>query len=39
MGCIKSKQGLSQEDLEFLKERFNLSDKAVNAILVNINKD
>jgi hypothetical protein len=29
----------SAEDLDFLKERFNLSDKAVNQILININKD
>ena len=35
----KDAPSASKEDLEFLKERFNLSDKAVNAILVNINKD
>lgn len=35
----KDAPSASKEDLEFLKERFNLSDKAINAILVNINKD
>jgi hypothetical protein len=35
----KDAPAASSEDLEFLKERFNLSDKAVNQILVNINKD
>ena len=35
----KDAPSASKEDLEFLKERFNLSDNAVNAILVNINKD
>ena len=35
----KDAPAASVEDLEFLKERFNLSDKAINNILVNINKD
>jgi hypothetical protein len=35
----KDAPAASVDDLEFLKERFNLSDKAVNQILVNINKD
>ena len=35
----KDAPAASAEDLEFLKERFNLSDKAVNKILLNINKD
>ena len=35
----KDAPAASPEDLDFLKERFNLSDKAVNQILVNINKD
>ena len=35
----KDAPAASVEDLDFLKERFNLSDKAINQILVNINKD
>ena len=35
----KDAPAASVEDLEFLKERFSLSDKAIMNILVNINKD
>lgn len=35
----KDAPAASEEDLLFLKDRFNLSDKAITTILMNINKD